>query len=159
MDEIDYNLHEIRKAIKHMSETTIGKQKFEEVVKKLNLGGKDITSEGVPLRWDSTFFMLQIALELRRQGEAFVDLHSSDCVFRIRLSREEWDKAEAMHKCLTVFYDAICSFLASKCLRAFTSARLKDFVYFTSKTYFFLFYTIIFTKHPHQFIYFITRLI
>ena len=60
--------------------------------------------------------MLQIALELRRQGEAFVDLQSSDCVFPMNLSVEEWDKAKVVHKCLTVFYDAICSFFGSKCL-------------------------------------------
>ena len=115
-DEIDYILFQIRKAIKYMGETTIRKQKFEEFVKKLNLGGKDITSEGVPVRWDSTFFMLQIALELRRQGESFVDLQSSDCVFPMNLSVEEWDKAKVVHKCLTIFYDAISSFFGSKCL-------------------------------------------
>lgn len=114
LDGIDYILHKIRKAIKYMSETTIGKQKFEEVVKKLNLGGKDITSEGVPVRWDSTFFMLRIALELRRQGEAFVDLQSSD--FPMNLSVQEWDEAKVVHKYLTVFYDVICRFFGSKCL-------------------------------------------
>ena len=117
LDEIDYILRKIRKAIKYMSETTVGKRKFEEVVKKLNLGGKDITSEGVPVRWDSTFFMLQIALELRRQGEVFVDLQSSDySVFPMNLSVEEWVKAKGVHKCLTVYYDAICRFFGSKCL-------------------------------------------
>ena len=110
LDEIDYILLEIRKAIKCMSETTTGKQKFEEVVKKLNLGGKDITSEGVPVRWDSTFFLLQIASELRRQWEAFGNLQRIDC-----LSMEEWDEAKVVHKCLTVFYDALCSFFGSKC--------------------------------------------
>lgn len=114
LDEIDYILHKIRKAIKYKSETAIGKKRLEEVVKKLNLGGKDITSEGVPLRWDSTLFMLRIALELR--GGASVDPQSSDCVFRINLFMDEWDKAEVMHNCLTVFYDAICSFFGSKCL-------------------------------------------
>ena len=117
LDEIDYILHKIRKAIKYMSETTDGKQKFEEVVKKLNLGCKDITSEGVPLRWDSTFFMLQIALEFR-QREAFCDLESYGCVFFKDLSTEEWDKAEVMHKCLNILYEGICSFLGSKCLSA-----------------------------------------
>ncbi|XP_065624330.1 uncharacterized protein LOC112032979 isoform X2 [Quercus suber] len=116
LDEIDYILHKIRKAIKYMSGRTDGKQKFDEVVKKLNLGGKDITSEGVPVRWDSAFFILQIALELRRQGEAFVDLQSSDCFFPMNLSVAEWDKAKVVHKCLTVCYDAICSFFGSKCL-------------------------------------------
>ena len=109
LDEIDYIPHKIRMAIKYMSETTIGKQKLEEVVKKLNLGGKDISSEGVPVSWDSTFFMLQIALE-------FVDLQGSDCVFSVNLSMEEWDEVKVVHKCLTVFYDAICSFFGSKCL-------------------------------------------
>ena len=60
--------------------------------------------------------MLQIALELRRQGDAFVDLRSSDCVFPMNFSMEEWDKAKVVHKCLTVFYDAICSFFGGKCL-------------------------------------------
>ena len=108
LDEIDHILHKIRMGIKYV--TTIRKQKIEEVVKKLNLGGKEITSEGVPLRWDSTFFMLQIALELRRQGEEIVDKYG------MGVSMEEWDKAEVMHKCLTVFYDAICSFFGSECL-------------------------------------------
>ena len=125
LDEIDYILRKMRRAIKYMRARTIRKQKFEEVVKKLNLGGApvrwdstflDITSEGVPVRWDSTFFMLQIALELRRQGEAFVDPKSSDCVFPMNLSVKEWDEAKVMHKCLTIFYDAICSFFGSKCL-------------------------------------------
>nr|POE54772.1 zinc finger bed domain-containing protein ricesleeper 2 [Quercus suber] len=93
-----------------MSKTAIGKQKFEEAVKKLNLGGKDITSEGVRLRWDSTLFLLQIALEFYSSSK--VDAQSSSYM---DLSVEEWDMAEVMHKCLTVFYDAICSFLGSKC--------------------------------------------
>ena len=109
LDEIDYILQKKRNAIKCMNQSAIGKQKFEEVVKRLNLGGKGITSEGVPLRWDSTFSMLQIALELRRQGEAFLDLESRN------LSKEEWNKVEVVHKCLTVFYDSICSFVGSKC--------------------------------------------
>nr|POE70365.1 zinc finger bed domain-containing protein ricesleeper 2 [Quercus suber] len=111
--EIDDILHKIRKAIKYISETTIGKEKFQEVVKKLNLQSKDITSQGVPIRWDSTFFMLESALECR---EAFSYLQSSDCDSPVNLSMEEWDKAKVMHKCLIVFYDGICSFLGSKCL-------------------------------------------
>ncbi|KAK7827956.1 putative ac transposase [Quercus suber] len=110
LDKINYILHKIRKAIKYMSKTAIGKQKFEEAVKKLNLGGKDITSEGVRLRWDSTLFLLQIALEFYSSSK--VDAQSSSYM---DLSVEEWDMAEVMHKCLTVFYDAICSFLGSKC--------------------------------------------
>ena len=39
-------------------------------------------------------------------------------------------------------------------IRATASACLKDSVYFTQKNLLFLFYTITFTKHPHQFIYF-----
>ena len=47
--------------------------------------------------------------------------------------------------------------MQNKGLRAITSVCTKDSVYFTQKkkTYFFLFYTITFTKHPHQFIYYI----
>ncbi|XP_065619975.1 zinc finger BED domain-containing protein RICESLEEPER 1-like [Quercus suber] len=108
LDKINYILHKIRKAIKYMSETAIGKQKFEEAVKELNLGGKDITSESICRRWDSTFFLLQIALELR--GEIYIHRQS------INISMVEWDKAEFMCKCLSVFYDAICSFFGSKCL-------------------------------------------
>ena len=74
LDEIDDILHKIRKAINYISETTIGKQKFQEVVKQLNLRDKDITSQGFPISWDSTFFMLQSALEYR---EAFSYLQSN----------------------------------------------------------------------------------
>ena len=116
LDEMDYILYKIRKVIKYMIETTIGKQKFEEVVKKLNLGGKDITSEGVPLRWDSTFFMLQIALEFSKR-DAIFDRESDGFLFE-DLSTEEWDKAKVMHKFLNIFYKGICSFLGSKCLSA-----------------------------------------
>ena len=38
--------------------------------------------------------------------------------------------------------------------RAITSVFAKDSVYFTQKNLLFLFYTITFTKHPHQFIYY-----
>ncbi|KAF3964866.1 hypothetical protein CMV_010898 [Castanea mollissima] len=124
LDEIDYILPKIRKAIKYISETTFGKQKFEEAVKKLNLGGKNITFEGVPPRWDSTFFMLQIALELR---EAFVGLQSSDC----DLSMEEWDKTEVMRKCLKVFYESKCRFLGSNCLTVFDPRTNWNFLHFS----------------------------
>ena len=39
-------------------------------------------------------------------------------------------------------------------IRAITSVFAKDSVYFTQKNLLFLFYTITFTKHPHQFIYY-----
>ncbi|GMY32600.1 zinc finger BED domain-containing protein RICESLEEPER 2-like [Fagus crenata] len=111
LDEIDDILHKIGKAINYISETTIGKQKFQEVVKQLNLRDKDITSQGFPISWDSTFFMLQSALEFR---EAFSHLQSTDCHFPIELSVEEWEMAKFMHKCLNVFYDVVRKFMESK---------------------------------------------
>jgi hypothetical protein len=111
LDEIDDILRKIRKAINYISETTIGKQKFQEVVKQLNLRDKDITSQGFPISWDSTFFMLQSALEFR---EAFSHLQSTDCPFPIELSVEEWEMAKFMHKCLNVFYDVVRKFMESK---------------------------------------------
>ena len=39
-------------------------------------------------------------------------------------------------------------------VRATASIDAKKIPFYTSKTYFFYFYTLIFTKHPHQFVYY-----
>ena len=39
-------------------------------------------------------------------------------------------------------------------VRATASVDAKKFPFYTSKTYFFYFYTLIFTKHPYQFVYY-----
>ena len=99
LDEIVLILHKIRKAIKYLSETANGAQKFQEV---------DLTSQ----RWDSVFFMLQSALKYK---EIFPYQQSGASDFPISISMEEWESAKAILECLTFFYAVVQRFLGSKC--------------------------------------------
>uniref|UniRef100_A0A7N2MTB6 BED-type domain-containing protein n=1 Tax=Quercus lobata TaxID=97700 RepID=A0A7N2MTB6_QUELO len=99
LDEIVHILHKIRKAIKYLSETANGAQKFQEV---------DLTSQ----RWDSVFFMLQSALKYK---EIFPYQQSGATDFPINISMEEWESAKAILECLTFFYGVVQRFLGSKC--------------------------------------------
>ncbi|XVF29445.1 hypothetical protein REPUB_Repub15cG0121700 [Reevesia pubescens] len=99
LHEIDDILLKMRKSIEHVSEISHGKLKFEEALKKVKLqGGK--SRDDLPLRLDSDLGILETALELR---EIFCQQEQIDGNFKVNPSRQEWDKALALHSCLKGF--------------------------------------------------------
>ncbi|KAK9997353.1 hypothetical protein SO802_022039 [Lithocarpus litseifolius] len=115
LDEIDYILQRIRKAIEYMRETTIGERKFEEVVKKLNLGGKDVTSEG--------FFGSKCLGTIVYFSE----------MFNI-VNLDQWGIAEKMKVNLDKFFDKLI--FVSAIVAAFDPRKKMDFVEFSYKKFF-----------------------
>ena len=75
----------------------------------MDLDGKKGLRQDVPIRWNSTFLMLQSALFYRR---AFQHLEFTNYNFKHCPTSDESEKAEKINKFLAVFYDATLVFLA-----------------------------------------------
>ncbi|KAK8498825.1 hypothetical protein V6N13_050421 [Hibiscus sabdariffa] len=99
--EIDDILFKLKKSIEYVSETTLGKLKFQEAVDKMRL--QDAKSlDDVSFRLDSDFDILDSALGSR---EIFCQLEQIDVNFKLNPSMQEWEKAVALHSCLKCFDD------------------------------------------------------
>ncbi|KAG5227456.1 zinc finger BED domain-containing protein [Salix suchowensis] len=109
-DEIRGVLYKIRHSIEYFNATPIKRQNFCEVINRLKVQGSAMISQDVPTRWETTFLMLERALELR---EVFSHLEQVDGDYTVKLSTVEWDMATVICECLKVFYKSICNFSTS----------------------------------------------
>ncbi|KAG6668493.1 hypothetical protein CIPAW_01G174400 [Carya illinoinensis] len=118
LNEIGGVLCKIRSTIRYINEASVlWKMNYQSTLKQHNLQDKYSTiCEDVSTRGDSSFLMLESALELRK---VFSLSKGNDRDFvAMNPSVEEWDMAVVVYKYLKVLYDAICSFSGSKCLTA-----------------------------------------
>jgi hypothetical protein len=65
----------------------------------------------VQTRWNSTYLMLELALELR---EAISRYAALDRRFILNPSELDWDKMKALMECLKIFYDATLKLSGTK---------------------------------------------
>ncbi|KAJ4818878.1 Zinc finger BED domain-containing protein DAYSLEEPER [Rhynchospora pubera] len=65
----------------------------------------------VPTRWNSTYLMLELALELRPAIERYATL---DKHYTLKPKDTEWEAVEALMDCLKIFYTATLKFSAVK---------------------------------------------
>ncbi|XP_077223324.1 zinc finger BED domain-containing protein RICESLEEPER 2-like [Tasmannia lanceolata] len=65
----------------------------------------------VPTRWNSTFLMLQVALEYK---DAFLQMTQRDLNYQVAPTKDEWENAKIICNFLKVFYDATNIFSATK---------------------------------------------
>lgn len=110
---IDVAVIKIRKIVSHLRHSMPKNKKFYEIAstnfalnttKKLRLD--------MPIRWNSTFTMLDRFIYFRDAIDSFVNknLDMKDYA----LSEEEWSKVSLLKKFLQVFYDVTNEFSASK---------------------------------------------
>lgn len=81
---------------------------FQKAINQLKLQDKNKASLDVPTRWDTTFSMLENALDLRN---AFAYLEQTDGEFRLNPSVEEWNTATIILDCLKVLilHESVCN--------------------------------------------------
>lgn len=104
-------LDDIRGTVRYLNKSPYGKQKFDLVVSQLNLQGKKQIPMDVSTRWDSTYDMLDIALNYE---EACNRLEGIDKNYKFNPSKEEWRVARLVHGCLKIFKDATVHFSGTK---------------------------------------------
>ncbi|KAG5551821.1 hypothetical protein RHGRI_010050 [Rhododendron griersonianum] len=80
----------IRDSVRYLKRSPSGKQKFDLAVSQLKLNGLKKVPMDVPIRWNSTYEMLEAALPLR---DAFARLDLIDKNYDHNPSDEEWEIA------------------------------------------------------------------
>ncbi|KAG6732364.1 hypothetical protein I3842_01G173000 [Carya illinoinensis] len=111
-------LDKTRNTIRYINEASPRWElKFQHILEQHNFRGKYGTIfEDVSTRWDSTFLLLESAMELR---ELFSGLDTTDCEFmNLNPHEDEWNMADTVYKTLKCLYDTICDFSGFKCRTA-----------------------------------------
>jgi hypothetical protein len=96
-------VNNIRESIKYLRSSTSRKQMFKEIVAREGITFKKKPSLDVITRWNSTFLMLQTALNFRK---AFEVLKSEDQKYTYLPFLEEWKNVGVLCNLLKVFRDA-----------------------------------------------------
>ncbi|CAL5093664.1 unnamed protein product [Urochloa decumbens] len=96
-------VHKIRESVKYIHGSTSRKKKFEEIIKQLGITYRKRPNIDIATRWNSTYRMLEICLELKR---AFESLAQQDPEYDYAPSLQEWEKAKVVSQFLKTFYDA-----------------------------------------------------
>ncbi|KAJ6870269.1 hypothetical protein NC652_036023 [Populus alba x Populus x berolinensis] len=106
--EIKSVLCKIRESIAYVNGTQDRREMFQKAINQLKLQDKNKASLDVPTRWDTTFSMLENALDLRN---AFAYLEQTDGEFRVNPSVEEWSIATIILDCLKVLilHESVCN--------------------------------------------------
>ncbi|KAG9440196.1 hypothetical protein H6P81_020361 [Aristolochia fimbriata] len=86
IQEIGYVVENVRECVKYLKNSTARKERFDEVVAQVRGTQKQLVLD-VPIRWNSTYFMLSTALELK---DAFIRMGDRDKSFPYLLTSEDW---------------------------------------------------------------------
>lgn len=92
----------IRDSVRFWTGTPKREEKFEETVRQLHIPSSKKLSLDCATRWNSTFFMLQTAIEYK---DAFSRLEHYDTQFKTLPTEGDWELATDICGILQVFYD------------------------------------------------------
>ncbi|XP_031505371.1 zinc finger BED domain-containing protein RICESLEEPER 2-like [Nymphaea colorata] len=110
--EISDVVDKIRESIKYIKASLARCEIFDRAVRHVKVICKNKLCLDVPIRWNSTFLMLDVALQYK---EAFGRFEELDRHYHFRPTKDEWKKATIIHNSLKVFYDATNAISAVKC--------------------------------------------
>jgi len=101
IDSIKDVLVKVRESVKYINSSTLRLQKFEEVASQVKAPKKSLLLD-VSTRWNSTYLMLERALEFKKAFErmSVVDKH-----YIYGPSPKEWADVEVVCGCLKYFYE------------------------------------------------------
>ncbi|KAK1362411.1 hypothetical protein POM88_046885 [Heracleum sosnowskyi] len=100
-------IHNVRAAVKYLKMSPQRLHKFSEIVKNLQLPCSKRLVLDVPARWNSTFSMLECALQFKNVFPMYKEM---DPYFKSLPTSVEWKVAENVIKFLEVFYEATMVF-------------------------------------------------
>ncbi|XAR55255.1 hypothetical protein NMG60_11035280 [Bertholletia excelsa] len=100
----------IRDTVKYLDESPLAKQKFDLALNQVKLQGRKIVPIDVPTSWNSTYEMVEAAVDLEK---AFCRMEEIDKNYKYNLSLEEWKLAKMVNDCLKMLFDATVHFSGS----------------------------------------------
>ena len=98
---IEGALDKIRESVKYVKGSEARKIRFVECLSQLSYLTNKKVRQDLPMRWNSTYLMLESAISFRR---AFQHLSVIDPNYKYCLSDAEWDMAKRISKFLKPFY-------------------------------------------------------
>ncbi|KAL8088333.1 hypothetical protein AgCh_038202 [Apium graveolens] len=101
----------IRESIRHVKSSQGTQDKFNEMAQLVGINSQKCLFLDNPLQWNSTYFMLDMALELK---DAFSLLPEHDPVYTTCPSYEEWDRASTIASYLKLLIEVSNVFTGSK---------------------------------------------
>ena len=104
-------VNKFRATIRYIKSSQTVQAKFNEMAKEVGILSQKCLSLDNPLQWNSTYSMLESALEFR---DVFILLQENDTAYRICLSDVEWERVTAVTNFLKLFVDVIDVFTRSK---------------------------------------------
>ncbi|KAL3344779.1 hypothetical protein AABB24_023960 [Solanum stoloniferum] len=109
--KVDAAIGKIREGVKYIKNSEVRLEKFAECLSNLGLPCSKKLRQDVPIRWNSTYQMIESAL-LYQQAYIHYDLVDPD--FRHGLFEDEWKKVEIVATFLRPFYDITTLFSGCK---------------------------------------------
>ncbi|XP_058078750.1 zinc finger BED domain-containing protein RICESLEEPER 2-like [Magnolia sinica] len=108
---IDSMIANIRDSIKYIRGSPSRMSTWNDIIQRLDLKSKQQLKLDVCTRWNSTYEMLDTALQFK---VAFPELAARDKMYAYVPSDEDWKKAEDVHRFLKVFYNCTKIFSGNK---------------------------------------------
>lgn len=102
----------IRVSIRYVKSSQLTQGKFNEITQQVEINSQKSLVLDCPTRWNSTYFMLETALEYRNAFSALQDL-DSEC--SSALTETEWDWATSITGYLKLFVEITNIFSGNKC--------------------------------------------
>jgi len=107
LKEIDSALQKIRDSVKYVRWSQMRKQNFLQAVNKMSMDSRKGLKQDVPIRWNSTYLMLETAIHYR---SAFSCLEIIDSNYKHCPTALEWEKATHICCFLASIFHATCEF-------------------------------------------------
>ncbi|KAL4183422.1 hypothetical protein AMTRI_Chr11g98170 [Amborella trichopoda] len=107
LEAINDVIHKIRESVKYVKASQAHEQNFSKLFQQLEIPSKKDLCLDVQGEWNTTFLMLEAALEFK---QAFSCLGSHDSNYEGAPSEDEWKKVEVLCIYLKVFYDVLRAF-------------------------------------------------
>mgnify|MGYP006945485636 CR=1 FL=1 len=99
---IDDTIENIRESVKYIRGSPSRLCVWNDIIQRLNVPSKKTLKLDVCTRWNSTYEMLDAAIELQL---AFPEYAARDRTYSWLPSTDDWAKAQQVHTFLQVFYD------------------------------------------------------
>lgn len=111
MDALREVIHKVRESIRFVKSTQTMQGKFNEIAQKVGIDNQKNLFLDCPMRWNSTYVMLETALAYRA---AFCMLQEHDPAYTAALSEQEWEWTNSVTSYLKLFVEITTAITNSK---------------------------------------------
>lgn len=112
MEALQQVTQKIRGSVKYVRSSQVTQGKFNEIAQQVGINSKKNLLLDCPIRWNSTYLMLETALEYRG---AFSLLQDQDPSYTSALTDTEWEWASSVTGYLKLFVEITNVFSSNKC--------------------------------------------